>query len=61
MPKWILYLNHTGHVQLATEEAKNFRDKNIFITLIPNKTEVQKPQETPTKAATDEVSVSVEA
>ncbi|AES92481.1 putative translation initiation factor 3 [Medicago truncatula] len=47
--------------KLATEEAKNFRDKNIFITLIPNKTEVQKPQETPTKAATDEVSVSVEA
>lgn len=47
--------------KLATEEAKNFRDKNIFITLIPNKTEVQKPQETPNKAATDEVSVSVEA
>jgi translation initiation factor IF-3 len=48
-------------VQLATEEAKNFRDKNIFITLIPNKTEVQKPQETPKKAEADEVSVSVEA
>jgi len=55
-------------VQLATEEAKNFRDKNIFITLIPNKTEVlpnktevQKTPETPKKAAEDEVSVSVEA
>lgn len=47
--------------KLGTEEAKNFRDKNIFITLLPNKTEIQKPQETPKKAAADEVSVSVEA
>ncbi|CAL5199435.1 unnamed protein product [Lathyrus oleraceus] len=47
--------------KLGTEEAKNFRDKNIFITLVPNKVEVQKPQETPKIAAADEVSVSVEA
>lgn len=52
---------HSGLVQLGTEEAKNFRDKNIFITLVPNKVEVQKPQETPKIVAADEVSVSVEA
>jgi translation initiation factor IF-3 len=58
-----------GHVQLGTEEAKNIRDKNMFIVLVPNKTEVQKTQETPKKdtadeasvEASDEVSVSVEA
>lgn len=52
-------------MQLATEEAKNFRDKNIFITLIPNKAAALKTQETPKKkddkSAADEVSVSVEA
>jgi translation initiation factor IF-3 len=56
-------------VQLGTEEAKNIRDKNMFIVLVPNKTEVQKTQETPKKdtadepsvEASDEVSVSVEA
>ncbi|XP_058754510.1 translation initiation factor IF3-4, chloroplastic-like [Vicia villosa] len=47
--------------KLATEEAKNFRDRNIFILLAPNKAEVQKPQETPNKAAENEVSVGVEA
>lgn len=52
---------HLVLVQLATEEAKNFRDRNIFIILVPNKAEVQKPQETPNKEAANEVSVSVEA
>ncbi|CAK8564277.1 unnamed protein product [Lathyrus sativus] len=59
--------------KLGTEEAKNFHDKNVHITLLPNKAEVQKtqetpkkaevqkPQETPKEAAEDEVSVSVEA
>jgi translation initiation factor IF-3 len=56
-------------VQLGTEEAKNIRDKNMFIVLVPNKTEMLKTQETPKKEtadeasveASDEVSVSVEA
>ncbi|CAI8611335.1 unnamed protein product [Vicia faba] len=47
--------------KLGTEVAKNFRERNIYITLIPNKAEVQKPQETPKKAAAVEVSVSAEA
>ncbi|MCI61791.1 translation initiation factor IF-3-like, partial [Trifolium medium] len=46
---------------LGTEEAKNIRDKNMFVVLVPNKTELQKPEETPKKDAADEVSVSVEA
>ncbi|XP_004507754.1 translation initiation factor IF3-2, chloroplastic-like [Cicer arietinum] len=49
--------------KLGTEEAKNFRDKNIFITLVPNKVVVQKTQETPKKkdsSAADEASISVE-
>ncbi|CAJ2649610.1 unnamed protein product [Trifolium pratense] len=55
--------------KLGTEEAKNIRDKNMFVVLVPNKTELQKPEETPKKnaadkvsvEASDEVSVSVEA
>ncbi|WJX96778.1 Translation initiation factor IF3-2, chloroplastic [Trifolium repens] len=55
--------------KLGTEEAKNIRDKNMFIVLVPNKTEMLKTQETPKKEtsdeasveASDEVSVSVEA
>ncbi|CAN1223678.1 Translation initiation factor IF3-2, chloroplastic [Linum grandiflorum] len=33
--------------ELATEESKNFRVKNIFITMLPNKALVQKAPETP--------------
>lgn len=35
--------------ELATEENKSFRDRNIFIVLVPNKTIVQKAQEQPSK------------
>lgn len=33
------------HLQLATEESKNFRDRNLFIILVPNKEMIKKPQE----------------
>ncbi|KAF2316996.1 hypothetical protein GH714_010066 [Hevea brasiliensis] len=48
--------------ELATEESKNFRDRNIFITLVPNKAVLQKTQESPKKrdkSAINEVSVGV--
>jgi translation initiation factor IF-3 len=48
--------------QLATEEAKNLRDRNMFIVLVPNKAIQQKAQEPPKKrdkSAVDEVSASV--
>jgi len=51
-------------VQAGLEEAKNFRDRNIFIILVPNKAAVQKTQEPPKKkdnTAKDEVSASVQA
>ncbi|KAJ1433577.1 Translation initiation factor 3 [Sesbania bispinosa] len=50
--------------ELGTEEAKNLRDRNMFIILVPNKAALQKTQETPKKkdkSEADEVSVSVEA
>lgn len=53
-----------GCVQLGIEETKNFRDRNIFIILVPNKVAVQKTQEPPKKrdkSAADEVSVSAQA
>ncbi|CAN6841357.1 unnamed protein product [Brassica oleracea] len=31
--------------ELATEESKNFRDRNLFIILVPNKEMIKKPQE----------------
>ncbi|CAF2278765.1 unnamed protein product [Brassica napus] len=31
--------------ELATEESKNFRDRNLFIILVPNKEMIRKPQE----------------
>jgi len=49
-------------LQLATEESKNFRDRNAFITLVPNKALLQKAQEPPKKkdkSAADEVSAGV--
>ncbi|KDP38703.1 hypothetical protein JCGZ_04056 [Jatropha curcas] len=48
--------------ELATEESKNFRDRNIFITLVPNKAILQKSQEPPKKrekSATNEISAGV--
>ncbi|PON70446.1 Translation initiation factor [Parasponia andersonii] len=50
--------------ELATEEAKNFKDRNILIVLVPNKAVLQKAQEPPKKKdnkaeAVDEVSASV--
>ncbi|XP_050212449.1 translation initiation factor IF3-2, chloroplastic [Mercurialis annua] len=48
--------------ELATEESKNFRDRTIFITLVPNKALLLKPQEPPKKSdkpAVNEVSAGV--
>ncbi|XP_047940079.1 translation initiation factor IF3-4, chloroplastic-like [Salvia hispanica] len=48
--------------ELAVEEAKSFKDRNIFIVLVPNKVVVQKSQEPPKKkddAVANEVSASV--
>lgn len=49
-------------LQLASEENKNFRDRNIFIILVPNKALSQKAQEPPKKKdkqVVDEVSTGV--
>lgn len=47
-------------MQLATEEAKNFRDRNIFIVLVPNKAQkAQEPPKKQDKSAANEVSASV--
>ncbi|KAG9137389.1 hypothetical protein Leryth_017722 [Lithospermum erythrorhizon] len=47
--------------ELAVEENKNFRDRNIFIILVPNKAVVPKAEEQPKRkmATTTEVSTSV--
>ncbi|KAJ4709546.1 Translation initiation factor IF-3 [Melia azedarach] len=48
--------------ELGTEEAKNFRDRNISIVLVPNKALLQKTQEPPKrkdKSVADEVSATV--
>ncbi|GLT80482.1 hypothetical protein SLA2020_519200 [Shorea laevis] len=48
--------------ELATEEGKNFRDRNIFIVLVPNKAVLQKAQEPGKKkdqSTTNEVSAGV--
>ncbi|RDX80729.1 Translation initiation factor IF3-2, chloroplastic, partial [Mucuna pruriens] len=51
--------------ELATEETKSFRDRNIFIVMVPNKSTLQKAQERPPKkkdkSAADEVSAVGEA
>ncbi|KAG7571962.1 Translation initiation factor 3 (IF-3) C-terminal domain superfamily [Arabidopsis suecica] len=48
--------------ELATEESKNFRDRNMFIILVPNKEMIRKPQEPLTrkkkKQSENEVSVA---
>jgi len=36
-------------MQLGTEESKNFRDRNLFIVLVPNKEVIRKVQEPPPK------------
>ncbi|KAK6944334.1 Translation initiation factor 3, C-terminal [Dillenia turbinata] len=46
--------------ELATEESKNFSDRNIFIVLVPNKAALQKAQEPPKrKDKTQAAEVSV--
>ncbi|KAK9275481.1 hypothetical protein L1049_022748 [Liquidambar formosana] len=48
--------------ELATEESKNFRDRNINIVLVPNKAVLQKAQDPPKKrekSAVTEVSAGV--
>ncbi|CAN4084395.1 unnamed protein product [Withania somnifera] len=48
--------------ELATEENKNFRDRNVFIILVPNKAIVQNGSEQPKKKekpASTEVSASI--
>ncbi|RZS10498.1 hypothetical protein BHM03_00041741 [Ensete ventricosum] len=47
--------------ELATEESKNFSDRNIFMVLMPNKVVLQKHQEQPKKKEkpVTEVSASV--
>ncbi|KZV27398.1 translation initiation factor if-3 [Dorcoceras hygrometricum] len=50
--------------ELAMEESKNFRERNIFIILVPNKAVAQKSQEPPKKkndTAANEVSAGVES
>ncbi|KAK7388395.1 hypothetical protein VNO78_23211 [Psophocarpus tetragonolobus] len=50
--------------EFGLEESKNFRERNIYIILVPNKAAVQKTQEPPKKrdkSAADEVSASVQA
>ncbi|KAI4344306.1 hypothetical protein L6164_011550 [Bauhinia variegata] len=52
--------------ELATEEAKSFRDRNVFIVLVPNKAALQKAGEPPKKkdqsaAKADELSLGVQA
>ncbi|KAG2243574.1 hypothetical protein Bca52824_094572 [Brassica carinata] len=48
--------------ELATEESKNFRDRNLFIVLVPNKEVLRKAQEPPSKKkknpADDEISAA---
>ncbi|CAA7048715.1 unnamed protein product [Microthlaspi erraticum] len=41
------FQNEVG--ELATEESKNFRDRNLFIVLVPNKDVLRKAQEPPPK------------
>nr|TKR71585.1 hypothetical protein D5086_0000301090 [Populus alba] len=50
--------------ELATEESKNFHDRNIFISLVPNKAILQKALEPPkkkNKSAANEVSAGMSA
>lgn len=54
---------HLDDVQLATEETKSFRDRNMSIVMVPKKAALQKAQEPPKrkdKSAVDEVSAGVQ-
>ncbi|CAH2077435.1 unnamed protein product [Thlaspi arvense] len=59
---FVLLSKTCQHLQLATEESKNFRDRNLFIVLVPNKEVIRKAQEPPPKKkkkpADDEVSAA---
>ncbi|XP_031481526.1 translation initiation factor IF3-2, chloroplastic-like [Nymphaea colorata] len=44
--------------ELATEESKNFTERNIYIILLPNRTVQQKSQEQPKKKETSTVEIS---
>ncbi|KAK7304835.1 hypothetical protein VNO77_42726 [Canavalia gladiata] len=51
--------SHLDDVQLATEETKSFRDRKIFIVMVPNKVVLQKaqqPSKKRDKSTADEVS-----
>ncbi|KAL9666656.1 hypothetical protein QQ045_000991 [Rhodiola kirilowii] len=41
--------------ELGTEESKNFKDKNLFIVMIPNKATLQKAQDAPKKKEKQEI------
>ncbi|EOA27574.1 hypothetical protein CARUB_v10023712mg [Capsella rubella] len=47
--------------ELATEESKNFRDRNLFIILVPNKEMIKKPQEPASRKKKKQVEVEVSA
>jgi len=50
------------NLQLATEESKNFRERNMSIVLVPNKALLQKGQEPPKKpdkSSANEVSAGI--
>ncbi|XP_072953003.1 translation initiation factor IF3-2, chloroplastic-like [Typha angustifolia] len=44
--------------ELATEESKSFRERNIFMVLMPNKAVIQKGQEQPKKKETPVAEIS---
>ncbi|KAF5205204.1 Translation initiation factor if-3 [Thalictrum thalictroides] len=44
--------------ELGTEESKNFRDRNVFVVLVPNKTVQQKGSEQPKKRDKPEITES---
>lgn len=39
-------------LQLATEESKNFQERNIYLVLVPNKVAIQKEQDELNKKGT---------
>ena len=53
------FLLFTFLVQLATEESQNFRDRNIFIVLVPNKAVIQKEEAKKKETSVSEVSAKV--
>lgn len=58
-PLWLIM---DMNLQLATEESKNFRERNMSIVLVPNKALLQKgqdPPKKPDKSSANEVSASI--